>query len=99
MKNRVLKVQKSRLQDQGNDDDLRETTPAERLAMLWPMTLTHGASEGIFVLNPDYRDILSIFNEEKVECIVFGAGRPAPGSRRHRPSRERGCEGVKLLHS
>jgi hypothetical protein len=40
MKNRVIKVRKSRLQDQGQDDDLRDTTPAERLAMLWPLTLS-----------------------------------------------------------
>ena len=25
------------------------------------------------MLNPDYRDILSIFNEEKVEYLVVGA--------------------------
>jgi len=48
MKNRAIKVRKSRLQNQGNDDDLRETTPAERLAMLWPMTLSAWSFRGDF---------------------------------------------------
>ena len=32
-----------------------------------------GPSKEIYLLNPDYRDILSLFNEEKVEYLVVGA--------------------------
>ncbi len=46
MKNRVIKVRKSRLQDQGKDDDLCDTTPADRLAMLWPLTLSAWSFKG-----------------------------------------------------
>jgi hypothetical protein len=34
---RTLRV--SRLQDQGSEDDLAKTTPAERIEMVWPLTL------------------------------------------------------------
>lgn len=32
-------VRISRLKDQGNEMDLRSTTAADRLAMIWPLTL------------------------------------------------------------
>src|SRR5215217_5575526 len=32
-----------------------------------------GLSKEIHLLNPDYRDMLSLFNEEKVEYMVVGA--------------------------
>jgi hypothetical protein len=38
MKNKVIKVRKSRLEDQGKERDLDGTTPAERFAMVHTLT-------------------------------------------------------------
>ena len=37
-RNRMI-VRKTSLKDQGNDDDLRNFSMAERLAMMWPITV------------------------------------------------------------
>ena len=37
MKQRIVRV--STLQQQGQEQDLRSATPAQRLAMVWPLTL------------------------------------------------------------
>jgi hypothetical protein len=39
MKKSHLKIRISKLKDQGNEPDLHHTTPAERLAMMWQLTL------------------------------------------------------------
>ncbi len=39
-------VRISRLKDQGNETDLRSTTAADRLAMIWPLTLEAWAFKG-----------------------------------------------------
>ena len=37
-KRRTLRVR--RLDEQGRDDDLARTSPAERIGMVWPLTVT-----------------------------------------------------------
>jgi hypothetical protein len=39
-------VRRSRLDEQGQDDDLRDTTPAERIGMMWQLTLDAWAFKG-----------------------------------------------------
>ena len=41
---RIVRVR--RLHEQDNDDDLRDTTPAERLGMMWQLTLDAWAFKG-----------------------------------------------------
>jgi hypothetical protein len=47
MKNKVIKVRKSRLEDQGKETDLEGTTPAERFAMVHILTKNAWAFRGI----------------------------------------------------
>ena len=35
-----LKTRLARVSDQGKEDDLRATSPGQRLGMLWPLTLS-----------------------------------------------------------
>lgn len=46
MLRQVQVVRISRLQDQDRTDDLQSTTPAERLAMMWQLTLDAWAFKG-----------------------------------------------------
>lgn len=39
MENNRAIVRITRLEDQGREADLKESTPAERLAMVWPLTV------------------------------------------------------------
>ncbi|MDF1536329.1 MAG: hypothetical protein P1S46_07490 [bacterium] len=47
MKNKVIKIGKVRLEDQGKETDLDRTTPAERVAMVHVMTRNAWAFRGI----------------------------------------------------
>jgi len=47
MKNKVIRVRKSRLEDQGKEKDLEGTTPAERIAMVRVLTRNAWALKGI----------------------------------------------------
>ena len=47
MKNRVIRVRKSRLEDQGKETDLEGTTPAERIAMVRGLARNAWAMKGI----------------------------------------------------
>jgi hypothetical protein len=59
-KNRQLKVTK--LSEQQSDFDLRNTTPAERWAMMWQLTLDAWAFKGESVAEPrTQRHIVRIF--------------------------------------
>src|ERR1700754_1683364 len=40
MKNRVIATRKSRVEDQGKEDDLIGITPGDRMGMVWPLTLS-----------------------------------------------------------
>jgi hypothetical protein len=46
MKNRVMATRKSRVEDQGKEDDLIGTTPGDRMGMVWPLTLSAWAFKG-----------------------------------------------------
>ena len=46
MKKRQIKVRISKLKDQGKELDLRDTTPAERLSMMWQLALDAWAFKG-----------------------------------------------------
>jgi hypothetical protein len=47
-----MKVRLTRLSEQGKEDDLRMSTPAERLAMVWPLTLDAWLFKGRSVGEP-----------------------------------------------
>ncbi len=47
MKNKAIRVRKSRLEDQGKERDLEDTTPAERFAMVHVLTKNAWAFKGI----------------------------------------------------
>jgi hypothetical protein len=47
MKNKTIRVRKSRLEDQGKERDLEGTTPAERVAMVRTLTRNAWAFRGI----------------------------------------------------
>jgi hypothetical protein len=47
MKNRVIRVRKSRLEDQGKEKDPEGTTPVERIAMVRTLTRNAWAFRGI----------------------------------------------------
>ena len=47
MKNKVIRVRKSRLQNQGKERDLEGTTPEERFAMVHVLTKNAWAMKGI----------------------------------------------------
>jgi hypothetical protein len=46
MPERVLKVRKRTLSDQGKETDLDHTTPVERLGMMWQLALDAWAFKG-----------------------------------------------------
>jgi hypothetical protein len=46
MPERVLKVRKRKLSDQGKETDLDYTTPVERLGMMWQLALDAWAFKG-----------------------------------------------------
>ncbi|TWU25485.1 hypothetical protein [Bythopirellula polymerisocia] len=43
---RDILVRKSTLAEQGNETDLQNMTPAERMAMVWPLTIAAWAMKG-----------------------------------------------------
>ncbi len=45
-------IRKTKLSDQGNDDDLLETTAEQRIEMMWQLTLDAWAFLGEPVLEP-----------------------------------------------
>ncbi len=73
MTTRVRRIRVSDLRDQDKSDDVSKTTPAERLQMMWQLTLDAGPLKENQLLNSDFRDILSAFSEEMVEFMLVGA--------------------------
>ena len=62
-KNRQIKVTK--LSEQTNDFDLRNTTPAERWAMMWQLALDAWAFKGEPVAEPGlHRHIVRVFRRK-----------------------------------
>jgi hypothetical protein len=55
---RVLRITK--LRDQGKEPDLKNTTPAERIAMMWPLALDAWAMMGEKVESGMRRDVLRV---------------------------------------
>jgi len=65
MKNKVIKVRKSRLEDQGKERDLEGTTPAERFAMVHTLTKNAWAFKGIDIdKEPLQRHIVRVIRLE-----------------------------------
>jgi hypothetical protein len=50
-------VRKSKLADQGNEDDLRDTTIEERWNMMWQMTVDAYAMMGIDASQPMRKEV------------------------------------------
>ena len=46
MEDREIRVRISKLADQGTETDLQDMTPAERIAMVWPLTVEAWAFKG-----------------------------------------------------
>jgi hypothetical protein len=46
MESRIKKVRVQKLAEQGKDDDLAHTSPAQRLAMMWQLALDAWAFKG-----------------------------------------------------
>ncbi len=46
--------------------------------MVWPLTLNAWSFKGEPFAEPDYRDILSAFNEEDVEYLIDGLSNSMP---------------------
>jgi hypothetical protein len=59
---REILVRKSTLKEQGNDNDLSHLTSAERMQMVWPLTVAAWAMKGI--------DISSMRLRRDVERVV-----------------------------
>lgn len=59
---REILVRKSTLKDQGNDNDLSRLTSAERIGMVWPLTVAAWAMKG--------EDIASQRLQRHVERII-----------------------------
>jgi hypothetical protein len=62
---RRIAVRRSSLDRQGRESDAVAATAAQRMAMVWPLTLD------VSLLNPDYKDILCAFNDAAL--TAFGA--------------------------
>ncbi len=67
------KIQITKLSDQGKSNDLETTTSAQRLGMIYQLVIDAWAFKGGRLLNPDFRDMLSAFSDERVEFMVVGA--------------------------
>lgn len=48
-------------------------TPAERLLMVWPLTIEAWALRGVDIAQSRFRDMLCMLNDEGVEYLVVGA--------------------------
>jgi hypothetical protein len=59
---REIFVRKSTLKEQGDDSDLSRLTSAERMAMVWPLTVSAWAMKGI--------DVSSMRLQRDVERVV-----------------------------
>jgi GH25 family lysozyme M1 (1,4-beta-N-acetylmuramidase) len=59
---REILVRKSTLKEEGNDSDLSHFTSAERMAMVWPLTVAAWAMKGI--------DVSSMRLQRDVERVV-----------------------------
>ena len=76
------------LHERTEDKDFEVMTPAERVGMMWQLALDAWAFKAPVMLNPDFREILSAFNAERVGISVGwrlrGSGaRPAARDGRH----------------
>ena len=61
------------LHERTEDKDFEVMTPAERVGMMWQLALDAWAFKAPLMLNPDFREILSAFNAERVEYLLVGA--------------------------
>ncbi len=61
------------LHDTGSEHDSQESTPAERLEMMWQLAVDAWALRESQSVNQDFQDILSAFCDEGVEFLLVGA--------------------------
>ena len=55
-------VRKSTLAEQGKEDDLRHTTPEQRLNMMWQLALDAWAMKGVDANQPMRKDITRLIH-------------------------------------
>ena len=55
MERRDYPIRIQKLTEQGNEPDLRATTAAQRIAMMWQLALNAWAFKGAPDVNPDFR--------------------------------------------
>jgi hypothetical protein len=60
MRPKPIQTRKSRLQDQGNERDLRDTTPEQRIGMMWQLALDAWSISGADVDAPMARHMVRI---------------------------------------
>jgi hypothetical protein len=60
MERRSLRIRRSTLAEQGKERDLDGTTPAERLAMVWPLTVEAWALAGYDADAPMQKHVVRI---------------------------------------
>jgi hypothetical protein len=61
-----VKIRKARLIDQDNTDDLVKTSPADRIAMVWPLTLNAWSfKEGRLAEPRLQRHIIRVYRRER----------------------------------
>ena len=63
---RDIPVRKSTLAEQGQEDDLRDLTPGERIGMVWPLTVSAWAMKG--------ENIAGQRLQRHVECVKRRGG-------------------------
>ena len=64
-----LKIRLARVSDQGKEDDLRMSTPAQRLAMVWPVTLDAWLFKRESVAEPRLqKHIVRVQRREQASC-------------------------------
>ena len=60
-----IRVSNLHAQDQSDSQDLSKTTPAERLQMMWQLTLDAWAAKGEPVIEPLQRNIVCVSRRER----------------------------------
>ena len=64
---------KSKLSDQGKEDDLRNTTAEQRLKMMWQLAVNAWAMKGENVVEQEFQEMLTALTAAGVEYLVVGA--------------------------
>ena len=66
-------VEVTSLAMQGTDDVVPKMTPAERIALVWPLTLDAWSFKEPSIADPDFKDMLLALTEADADYLVVGA--------------------------